>query len=188
MQAAKELERFSVEEYLVWESKNEIRHEYIGGMVYAMAGATEEHNLITGNIFAALHGHLRGKPCRLFSAEMKVRLEISNTDILYYPDLFVTCDSGDTHRFYKRSPKLVIEVLSESTERIDRQEKFTSYIQIPSLEEYVLVDQDRMEVTVFRRANNWQAELLTRADESLKLSSLDFTLPLSAIYEGVRVK
>jgi Uma2 family endonuclease len=177
----------SVEEYLAGEPRSEVRHEYLGGIVYAMAGASVSHNLISGNLFAALRTHLRGSPCGVFIADVKVRLHLANDDIFYYPDVMVACDARDNDEFFKRYPKVLIEVMSESTERIDRREKRWSYQQIETLEEYVLVAQDRMEVTLYRRANQWRPELLTQADQQLQLPSLDFVLPLNAIYEGVKV-
>jgi len=187
MQALKALEPFSVEDYLQGEPLSEVRHEYVGGTVYAMAGASEDHNIVAGILFAALHSHLRGKPCRAYTADLKVRLEIPRTDIFYYPDVMVACDPRDTERYFKRHPKVLIEVLSPDTERIDRREKFLSYIQIESLEEYVLVAQDTMEVTIFRRTNNWQPEILRQPEQQLRLASLEFSLPLSTVYEGVKV-
>jgi Uma2 family endonuclease len=99
----------------------------------------------------------------------------------------VTCDPRDTNRYFKLYPKTLIEVLSETTEAIDRREKFLSYRQIDTFEEYVLVAQDKMEVTVFRRANDWLPEVLRETDRALSLPSLDFTLPLKRVYESVEV-
>src|SRR6266481_2963243 len=177
----------TVDEYLSGELQSGVRHEYIGGTVYAMAGASEEHNAIAGNLFAALHAHLRGKPCRVFFVDMKARVLIARTDIFYYPDLMVACDPRDTDRYFKRYPKVLIEVLSATTEAIDRREKFLSYRQIETLQEYVLVAQDKMEVTVFRRESQWQPEVLLQPDQALRLTSLDFSLPLKLVYEGVEV-
>ena len=187
MRALKEMEPMSVEDYLAGEQAGNVRHEFIGGAVYAMAGASEEHNVISVNITAALHSHLRGKPCRVFMADLKVRLQTARTDIFYYPDVMVTCDASDQDRYFKRHPKVLIEVLSESTDHIDRREKFLSYTQIESLEEYVLVAQDRMEAVVFRRAKNWHPEVLRQPDQPLCLASLDFSLPLRDVYEGLKV-
>jgi len=94
-----------VDEYLAREQDGEVRHEYIGGALHAMAGASEEHNTISGNLFAALHAHLRGKPCRAFMVDLKVRLQIARTDIFYYPDVMVVCDPRDTDRYFKRFPR-----------------------------------------------------------------------------------
>src|SRR6266404_3018929 len=166
MDTAEKLATATVDEYLSGELRGEIRHEYIGGTIYAMAGASEDHNAIAGNLFAALHSHLRGKPCRVFFVDMKVRLLIARADIFYYPDLMVACDPRDTDRYFKRYPKVLIEVLSPDTEATDRREKFLSYTGIETLEEYVLVAQDRREVTVFRRSRQWQPEILGQPGEA----------------------
>lgn len=177
----------TVEEYLAGEPASEVRHEYLGGTVYAMAGASLKHNSISLNLATSLRSHLRGTPCGTFIADVKVRLNVATNDIFYYPDVMVACDARDTDEFFKRFPKVLIEVMSESTERIDRREKFLSYTQIETLEEYVLVAQDRMEVTLFRRANGWKPEVLNKPEQSLVLASLEFSLPLSGVYEGVKV-
>lgn len=181
------VELISVNEYLEGEPLSEVRHEYIGGVVYAMAGGSEAHNLLAGNLFSALHGHLRGSRCRVHIADMKVRLQILGEDIFYYPDVMVACDPRDADPYFKRFPKVIVEVLSESTERVDRREKALSYQQIETLEEYVLVAQDRMEVAVARRTNGWQPEILRVATDELRLPSLDFRVPLDVIYEAVPV-
>src|SRR6266853_4705061 len=114
-------------------------------------------------------------------------MEAVNEEIFYYTDVMVACDPRDTVRYFKRYPKVLVEVLSESTEVIDRREKFLSYRQIETLEEYVLVAQDKMEVTVFRRANHWQPEVLRLPEQVLRLQSLTFSLPLKEVYEGVNL-
>jgi Uma2 family endonuclease len=177
----------TVEEYLEGEQHSELRHEYIGGVVYAMAGASDEHNGICLNFASALLSHLRGKSCRVFMADSKARLRSDADDIFYYPDLMVACDPRDTSRFFKQYPRVLVEVLSESTERIDRREKFLSYTQIETLEEYVLVAQDKMEITLFRRPNRWQPEILHGPTASLPLASIEFSISLPSIYEGIKV-
>ncbi len=119
-----------------------MRHEYLGGEVYAIAGASEEHNVVSMNLGTLLHFHLRGRrgcPCRTFMTDMKVRLEIVGDEVLYYPDLMVTCDPRDTDRYFKRYPSVLVEVLSADTERTDRREKLLSYLRIETLETYILV-------------------------------------------------
>jgi Uma2 family endonuclease len=187
MQATQDVVSLSVEEYLTGELKSRDRHEYLGGVVYAMAGATEDHNLISLNLAFALRTHLRGRPCKVYVADVKVRLEISEEDVFYYPDVMVACDPRDTDPYFKRFPKVLIEVLSPQTEQTDRREKFLSYIQIETLQEYVLVAQDRMEATVFRRANKWQPEIIRQPEELLRLKSLEFTLSLNSVYEEVKL-
>ncbi len=186
MEAVERVEMLSVEDYLAGEQQSAVRHEYVGGTVYAMAGASDEHIAICMNLAFALRTHLKGTPCRVQMSEGKARLRLANEDIFYYPDVMVACDPRDTDRYFKRYPKVLIEVLSESTEAIDRREKFLSYRQIETLEEYALVAQDKMEATMFRRENHWQPEVLRKPDQFMRLASLDFALPLSAVYEGVK--
>ena len=177
----------SVDDYIDGEQRSEVRHEYIAGVVYAMAGGSIDHNLIALNFAAALRNHLTGKHCRVLMADVKVRLEIDQDDVFYYPDVMVGCDPRDTEKFYLRHPKVIIEVLSESTERTDRREKLLSYLKIESLEAYVLVAQDKSEVTILQRGKNWRAEVLRGRDQTIQIDSLQFTLPLNALYEGVAV-
>ena len=187
MEAAVKLGGLSVEDYLSGEALSQMRHEYVGGMLYAMAGASEEHNLISLNLATALRWHLRGKPCRVFMVDMKVRLQIAQEDVFYYPDLMVACDPRDTERYFKRFPRVLIEVLSEETERTDRREKLASYQQIETLEEYLLVAQDRVEATLFARKLQWRPEILRAENQALRLGSIGFEMPLRAVYEGVSV-
>ena len=150
----------SVEEYLLAEDKSEIRHEYLGGKTFAMAGASEEHNLIAGNIYALLRSHLRGTTCRPFVSDMKVKVETEKVDIFYYPDIVVTCDPQDNDRYVKTHPNLIVEVLSDSTETTDRREKLVNYQNLESLQEYVLVSQNEIKVEVYRKdpQGNWSVQ------------------------------
>src|SRR6266446_4816259 len=135
MQAALSQDFLSVEDYLSGEEGGEIKHEYIAGAVYAMAGATSDHNLIAGNIYAAFRSGLHGGRCRAFILDLKVRLKIAQDDVFYYPDVMVGCDPRETHKLYLSFPKLLVEVSSESTERLDRREKKLAYQTIETLEE-----------------------------------------------------
>jgi Uma2 family endonuclease len=114
--------QISIDEYLQGEERGEVRHEYIGGEVYAMVGTSDRHNMIAGNLFAALHPRLRGGPCRLFTSDMKVRLRVASDEAFYYPDLMVARDPADAATYFRTRPRLIVEVLSETTERIDRRE------------------------------------------------------------------
>jgi Uma2 family endonuclease len=175
----------SVEEYLIAERRSEVRHEYLGGALYPIAESSEEHNVVIGNLGTLLHSHLRGRRCRTFILDMKVRLRLVGDEVLYYPDLMVACDPRDTDRYFKRYPSVLIEVLSPDTERTDRREKRFSYLGIETLEAYILVAQDRMEATVFRKSADWQPEILRAPTDLLQLPHLDFEVALSAIYEGL---
>lgn len=187
MQAIGSAAAIGVEEYLASELQSRERREYIGGSVFTKVGASVKHNLISGNIAFSLRTHLKGKPCQVLMSDVKVRLRISDEDVFYYPDVMVACNPKDTEPYFKRYPQVLIEVLSPETESIDRREKFLSYIQIETLMEYVLVAQDKMELTVFRRANKWQPEIIRGVDTSLGINSLGFSMPLNLIYEGIKI-
>jgi Uma2 family endonuclease len=175
----------SVDQYLEFEAQSERRHEYIDGVLYAMAGASEKHELIKGNLFAAIHGHLRGGPCKAYSSDFKVRLQIERRDLFYYPDVMVACGREGVASHYLHCPKLIVEVLSPSTESIDRREKFLSYKQIGTVEEYALIAQEAAQITIYRRATNWVPQMHTRPDEIAAFQSIGLSLPLAQIYEGV---
>jgi Uma2 family endonuclease len=176
----------TVEEYLEAEKFSDIRHEYVAGQVFAMAGASEEHNQIAGNIYAMLRPHLRGSSCRAFISDMKVKVKIRTANIFYYPDLIVTCDPEDNERYFKTRPDLIIEVLSNSTATIDKREKRINYQTIGSLKEYVLVYQNQHKIEVYRQDDqgNWSTEVLEKHDK-LRLDSVDLTLTMADIYEDV---
>ncbi len=175
----------SVEEYLRGEPLSEVRHEFIDGEVIAMAGGSRAHNAISLNFASELRQHLRGKPCEVFMADVKARVLAHQQDTFYYPDVMVGCDERDTNDLYLRFPKLIIEVLSESTERVDRNEKFLRYMTIPTLEEYVLAEQNRQAVTIFRRSKEWAKEEITDPDAFVNLESVGLTLPLAAFYMNI---
>ncbi|WP_204106121.1 MULTISPECIES: Uma2 family endonuclease [Spirulina sp. CCY15215] len=178
----------SVSDYLEGEKVSPIRHEYLGGQIFAMSGGSEEHNRIAGNIYTRLLIHLRGSGCKTFMSDMKVNMPIAqNTaELFYYPDVMVTCDRQDTEKYYKTRPCLIIEVLSPSTQSLDRREKRLNYQTLPSLQEYILVSQTEMKVEVYRRnaAGIWSLEIL-EADDILALNSVDLTLTMAEIYDEV---
>jgi len=176
----------SVEDYLEGERHSEIRHEYVGGYVYAMAGASDDHNRIAGNIFSALHECLRGKRCEPFMADMK--LKIPGGQAFYYPDVMVACDPADNAKYFRERPTVVFEVLSSETERSDQREKWYAYALVPALKVYVLVSQEKGEVTVLRRGRPgpWIAEVVKGRDSILKLPEIQVEIPLARIYERTK--
>ena len=188
----------SVYDYLKGEETSPIRHEYLSGQIFAMPGGSEEHNCIAGNIYASLLTHLRGSGCKTFIADMKVKIAHrsadryasahNSADIFYYPDVMVTCHPQDKEKYYKTRPCLIIEVLSPSTENLDRREKRLNYQSIPSLQEYILVSQEEMKLEVYRRnkTGNWSREILSKED-SLELKSVGLTLTMADIYDEVLV-
>src|SRR4051812_6369874 len=185
MQTAVKRDCVTVDDYIAGEQISEIKHEYIGGTLYGMSGASREHNQIALNIASALRSHLKGKPCRVYMSDIKVRLQLAGEDVFYYPDVMVGCDPRDTNRHYLQYPTLLLEVSSESTERLDRREKRLAYQTIESLQEYIIVAQDRAEVTLFRRANQWTTETYTGIDKSVSIQSISFPMLLGTIYEGL---
>jgi len=182
VQTATRIDFVPVEEYLAAEAESDVQHEYLGGLVYGMAGETRDHNTIALNAATMLREKLRGGPCKVYVSGVRLNFFLRSDEYYYYPDVLVTCDRRDNDKRVVRYPKLIIEVLSESTERIDRREKFFAYTTIETLEEYVLVAQNAREVTVFRRANDWKPEIV---QDRFCLESLAFEAPLLALYEGI---
>jgi len=173
----------SVEKYLKGENDGNLRHEYIYGEVYAMAGSSDRHNQISGNIFVKLFQKFSGsKDCRVFMTDMKLQ---ADEETFYYPDVFVACDNPD--RYFRREPILIIEVLSPSTESTDRREKLKVYRQIETLQEYVIIAQDKMQIELHRKQSGgeWTKEILTEPDETAELKSVELSLTLADIYRGV---
>jgi Uma2 family endonuclease len=174
------------EEYLQMEETSDIKHEYIDGQVYAMAGASDAHVTIAGNLFTLLRNHVRGSGCRVYIADMKARIESLNR--FYYPDIMVTCDDRDRETsLYKEFPCLIVEVLSDSTEAFDRGDKFADYQQIESLQEYVLINTKRQRVECFRRSDEgmWVLQSYTSQQKSFQLKSIDFEGTMETLYEDV---
>lgn len=176
-----------VAEYLEGEQKSPIRHEYVDGVVFAMAGANREHELIAGNLFALVHSRLRSGPCQVFMGNLKVRPPVPGRQLFYYPDLMVTCDPRDTDPDFNQFPKLIVEVLSESTHRTDRIEKLNAYKLIPTLEEYLLISQARPEVILFRRNNDWAPDVIEGLENEVRLDSIGLAISLSEIYRGTQL-
>ena len=173
----------AVEDYLAGEAASEIRHEYIDGRVYAMTGTSRTHGLIVNALAFSLTPAARRAGCQLFTSDMKVRLEIADQTLFYYPDLLLSCDTTDREPYFRRFPCLIVEVLSESTERIDRREKLLAYQTLPSLREYLLVAQDRARVELFRRVNDWKVE--RHESGELWLDCVSAAVALAEIYADV---
>ena len=149
----------SPEAYLEAEQLRDVRHEYLGGKLYAMAGASDRHNIIAGNIFGELRTQLRGKTCRAYINDMKVRTEAKGRTIFYYPDVMVACRKDEPSAFYKTEPRVLFEVVSRSTEETDRREKYFAYTSMPSVLTYVIVEQHTMRLEIYRRVEErWEVE------------------------------
>jgi len=185
MVALPDTQYLSPADYLAAEADSPIKHEYRDGEVYGMAGGTDAHNLIAGNLYALLRTHLRGGNCRTYFADVKARIEALNR--FYYPDVMVTCDDRDrTNTTFKCHPCLVVEVLSEGTEAFDRGDKFSDYRHLDSLQEYVLISQVRPQVEVFRRNAEGLWVLHPYGDgDTIELASVGWSGAISELYEAV---
>ncbi len=180
--------RCTEEEYLALERATEARHEFLAGEVFAMGGASERHNLIATNLVRELSQQLKGRPCKTYSADMRVR--VASSGLYTYPDVVVVCGEAhfdDAGRDTLLNPTLLIEVLSASTESYDRGDKFEHYRKLDSLREYLLVAQDRVHLEQFVRQADGQW-LLSDADDRaalVRLPSIEVTVPLGELYDKV---
>ena len=180
---------YTPEAYLALERKATTKSEYVNGEIYAMAGASREHNYIAGDLFGELRIQLRGRGCALFMSDMRVR--ISATGLYTYPDVVVACGKPrfeGAQSDVLLNPTVIFEVLSPSTEAYDRGAKFVHYRYLPSLQEYVLVAQDRMQVDHYARmGNQWLLTAYNKPEEILALPSIECNLPLAEIYAQVEL-
>lgn len=177
--------KLTPEEYLAAEEQSPVKHEYMDGEVYAMAGTTDNHNAIAGNFYILIRSHLRGMDCQVYFADIKAKIESKNR--FYYPDLLVTCDVRDRETStYKGFPKLIIEVLSDSTEKFDRGDKFNDYQALASLEEYVLVSSQHQRIEIFRRKHQfWQYQTYDLDQPDFNLETIGLDVKIADVYEDV---
>jgi Uma2 family endonuclease len=177
----------SVEEYLEGEALAATKHEYLGGTVYAMAGATNRHNLIASNALIHLGTALRGKSCRAFNSDTKIRVELINQTRFYYPDAVVVCDLNSGNQHFQDRPVVIVEVLSDSTRRADLGEKRDAYFAIGTLKVLIFVEADVAEVTVHRRGptGGFLLEHHAGLQDSIPLGEIGISLSLADLYEQV---
>ena len=178
------LPKMTIEDYLNWESQQETRHEYVNGEVFAMTGGTVPRNDIALNLYTALRPHLRSRGCRINVSDVKV--QVSPASPYYYPDVLVSCDSRDLNaRKLIQYPNLIVEVLSPGTEAKDRGEKFTYYQTMPTLQEYVLIDSEKVAVECYRRGEGRWLYYPYKAGDVIALNSIGFECLIALLYEGV---
>jgi|SRR5665213_335151 len=186
MTPAKKLNLLPVADYLAEELTSPIKHEYLGGVVYAMAGARNAHNIIATNIVGALYARLRGQSCRPFNSDAKIRVRLAAQVRFYYPDASVVCRPNPQTDSFQDDPAVLFEVLSHRTRRIDEGEKKDAYLTIPSLAAYVMLEQDTAAAVVFRRTERgFIREVYEGLDAVLSLGEIAVDLPLAEIYEAV---
>ena len=187
MSAAEKLNLISVEDYLAGELVSPIKHEYLGGVVHAMEGARNLHNTIAGNVLGSLHARLRGRRCRPFNSDTKIRVRLPTHWRFYYPDVSVIGRPNPLDDSFQDDPAAIFEVLSKATRRIDDGEKKDAYLTIPSLFAYVLVEQESAAVVVYRRTEQgFVREVYLGLDAILPLAEIEAELPLAEIYEDVQ--
>ncbi len=176
--------KISVEDYISGEEISQIRHEFLDGEVYAMAGASQNHNRIAMNFSNTLSRHLENSLCETYAEGMRVK---AAENIFYYPDVLVTCEGNFKNPYFCETPVLIIEVTSPSTIQIDRREKLLAYQQMPSVQEYLVVSQDQIAVEIHRRQSDgrWITYYFDRNDEDFTLESVDLKILLTDVYRRV---
>ena len=173
---------WTVEEYLEFEKNSEVRHEYVDGAIYAMAGEKKRHNRLAGRLFNSLSTHLEETNCEVYFESVKMYTAANK---YYYPDVIVTCEDDDDEISVK-NPILIIEVLSPSTERVDRAEKLIAYQKIPSVQEYILVSAERVWIQIYRRTDgeNWNVGQFLDLNDEVTFSSINLTLKVADVYRN----
>jgi Uma2 family endonuclease len=176
------IDYISEETYLEDEKMRDIKHEYFDGEIFAMTGASISHQRIISNLVINMGTHLKHTACEVFSSDIKVRADSGKK--YFYPDALVVCQNDDKDAYYTESPRIIVEVLSNSTRKFDKNLKRHIYQAIPTLEEYVLIEQDRVEIEISRRSTNWQP-VFYFIDDDITFESIDLTLPVLELYQRV---
>lgn len=188
MSTAPDFRRFSIAQYLAIENDSSTKHEFYQGEITAMTGATVFHNIIAGNLFAHLHTQLRGKDCRPFNSDQRIKVE--SAGFYTYPDVSVICGQFQAAKddpLSATNPRVIVEVLSPGTEFIDKRRKLKHYLQLDSLREYVLVEQDSAYTNKLIRNDDgtWTMSVIEGLDATVDLTSIDCQLRMADMYDGV---
>lgn len=181
--------KLTIEEYLEYESTSLEKHEYYQGEIFAMSGPKVPHNIIAGNIYFGLRKRLEGKSCRPFNSDQ--RIHIPENTLFTYPDISIVCGeiiTKDNDDWNILNPSVIMEVLSKSTKNYDRGEKFKLFRNIQTLKEYILVDSESLSIEAFRinASGHWELEEYTAIGETLEVRTVEITIPVNEIYEGVK--
>jgi Uma2 family endonuclease len=180
--------RMTEDEYLAFDRSSKNRHELLDNYIIAMAGASRRHILITGNAYASLHSQLRQRPCEVYQSEMRVRVKAGRS--YYYPDIVVVCGEPqfiDASVDTLTNPTLLIEVLSPSREKKDREVKAKNYRQMPSVQEYLFIEQDEVSAEHYvRKEDRWEIRDYEALTGIIELSSIDCRLALADVYEKIK--
>ena len=175
--------RYTVAEYLANEEQSPSKHEFVDGIVYAMSGASSGHNLLADFLYSRIDAGLT-PPCEAFFVDMRLKIDVRAKTLFYYPDVLVNCSPDDTASHHREKPVLLIEVLSPTTERIDRTEKLEAYQRIPSLQEYALVASEFPKLEILRRAGGWAVETYGLGD-TVTFESVGVTVELGKLYARI---
>lgn len=178
-------ELMTLEEFFEFQEYSPIPYEFVNGIIRAVSAPSVPHCLVAQNIFRAIDSHLRPGPCVPFIAGGEVNLSLGSDKIVYKPDIFVSCDKSSWHEKWIPNPRFVVEVLSPSTQQIDRKEKAVNYRRVPSMEEYVIASQKHAELIIYRRVAHWLPEIVSGERAVAEFRSLGVSVPLSIIYEDV---
>lgn len=185
MSTARKLNLISIDDYLVGEQQSAIKHEYVGGVVHAMVGARNVHNMIATNALVEI-GRLQGHKCRVFNSDTKIRIRMTSQTRFYYPDVSITCHPNPQCDVFQDQPSVIIKVLSESTRRIDEGEKRDAYLTIPTLTHYILLEQSAPGAINYERGENgFDRRVLSSISDRIQIPEINLTLDLAAIYDGV---
>jgi len=177
-------DRITIDDYLAGENDGSLRHEFVDGRILAMAGASERHNIVKLNFAGTLNASVE-EPCRVFDGDMKLRVDQGADVRFYYPDVFVSCATEPDDDYVRRDAVLIIEVVSPSTERTDRYDKFAAHIGLPMLSEYALVEQAIPSIELYRRRTGWKVEQFGPGD-SITYESIAQTMTMDQIYRRIR--
>lgn len=186
MTAAKKLDLISVEEYLAGELDSDVKHEYVAGAVYVMAGARNSHNVVAVTCQSILFNQLSGSKCLPFNSHTKVRIQLPTHNRFYYPDAMVVCEENSRDETFQDNPVVIAEVLSAKTRRVDQGEKYDAYLTISSLRVYLLIEQDEPLVIAHRRGDQGFArEAYEGLEAVVPLPEIGAELPLAELYQRV---
>jgi len=187
MNSVPELSLISVDDYLAGELVSPVKHEYLGGVVYAMAGARNAHNLVASSVLGSLHARLRGRRCRPYNSDTKIRIRLPFHVRFYDPDVSVICRPKPQTDSFQDEPAVIVEVVSRETRRTDEGEKKEAYLTIPSLGAYLLVEQGSPAVVVHRRTEQgFVREVFVGLETVIPLGEIETELPLEEIYDGIQ--
>jgi Uma2 family endonuclease len=181
MLAKKDTRAITIDDYLRYELSSPIKHQLIDGTLYAMAGASANHERLAGNLYSEFRNHLKGTPCEPFGSNMKLKVNHN----FFYPDVMVACHFDNGQPYFTETPIIIIEILSRATRKTDETLKLMSYINIPSLKEYVLIEQDIVDIQVLRRNEGWIPKHYFMGD-MVTFESITLTLSVQEIYDRVQ--